>query len=553
MKLNRNYLQTFMFLLVYLFAIYFWSLPYQVRKLPYGEYDAMSHFEVADYMAYNDKSFVDLPTYIDIRYGPDNKFKPHTLWYPPTFHASLATMEAIGGERIIPVYLMNTILATSIIITLYFVINSLFGFLPAILSSVLLIFSPRDFMPYLWGQWPERFGYAFVPLILYCFYKYFISFSKEESKPIYLYLTALLSGINLLIHPLTFFHSAAAIAVLYIFLAIKQRKLAFNWKHMLISFLIFLVIFMSFPYQTFNILPQLGIIKTASGTIREDTKEFSVGRLFQWSLNPKDYEGSVPQSYFSFKEMDGIWTLPFLLIGIAILCWKREERDLLMLAWLVSLYLVLHRDIIGKASFLHRSLSATAHIFIPLTAIGGISIGSLFKIKSIYQKYLKYLIFLVFLYFIFSVNFPYATSKAAAPLNKNTYNPNPVNGKLGYDFLKILTQPQFDAAEWLLGNVPPQYNISVLGIPHQENFISSTAYKIRWSVAVSQRVERFYYLLDNKEEFTKVNYIMLDYTMVGPIGDRQLFNDMQAFEKNLTGHQLVYDKNNIRVYKPNEA
>lgn len=553
MKLNKNYLQTFMFLLVYLFAIYFWSLPYQVRKLPYGEYDAMSHFEVADFMAYNDKSFMELPPYIDIRYGPDNKFKPHTLWYPPTFHASLATMEAIGGERVVPVYLMNTVLATSIIITLYFVINSLFGFLPAILSSILLIFSPRDFMPYLWGQWPERFGYAFLPLALYCFYQYFMSYSKEESKPIYLYLTALLSGINLLIHPLTFFHSAAAIAMLYIFLSIKQRKkqrkLAFNWKHVLISFLIFLVIFMSFPYQTFNILPQLGIIKTASGTIREDTKEFSVGRLFQWSLNPKDYAGSVPANYFSFKEMNGLWTLPFLLIGIAILLWRREERDLLLLAWLVSLYLVLHRDIIGKASFLHRSLSATAHIFIPLTAIGVLYIPSVIKLPANYAKYLKYALAAVFIYFALSINWPYASQY----INKNTYNPNPVDGKLGYDFLKILTQPQFDAAEWMMSNVPPRYNVSVLGIPHQENLISATAYKIRWSVAVSQRVERFYYLLDNKDEFTKVNYVMIDYTMVEPIGDRQLLNDMQAFEKNLTGHQLVYDKNNIRVYKPNGA
>lgn len=546
MKLNKNYAQTFVFILVYLFAIYFWSQPYQVRKLPYGEYDAMSHFEAADYMAYNDKSFINLPPYIDIRYGSDNKFKPHTLWYPPTFHASLATMESIGGDRIVPIFLMNTVTATFIMISIYFVINSLFGFLPAILSSLLLVFSPRDFMPYLWGQWPERFGYAFVPLILYCFYRYFVSFSKEDSKPIYLYLTALLAGINLLVHPLTFFHSVAALAVLFIFLSIKQRKLVFNWKHMLISMLIFSIIFMSFPYQTFNILPQLGITKTASGATIESKNEFSLARLFQWSMNPKDYEGSVPSNYFSFREMNGLWTLPFLLIGIAILLWRREERDLFMLAWLVSLYLVLHRDIIGKASFLHRSLSATAHVFIPLTAIGAIYIASITRLPFNYGRYLKYGLAAVFIYLTLSINGIYAMQY----VNKNTYNPNPVDGKLSSDFLKILTQPQFDAAQWVLENIPPEYNVSVLGIPHQPNFLPATAYKIRWSVAVSQRVERFYYLLDNKEDFTKVNYVMLDYTMVGPLNDMEAFNNMQAFEKNLTSHKLVYDKNNIRVYKP---
>src|SRR3989344_8106649 len=234
MKLNKNHLQTFIFIAVYLFAIYFWTQPLQERKLPYGEFDAMSHFEVADYMAYNDKSFNKLPDYIELRYGTDNKYKPHTLWYPPTFHSSLAVAEVVGGERAVPVFLMNTILATFILISVYFVINSLFGFLPAILSALLLIFSPRDFMPYLWGQWPERFAYAFVPLILYCFYKYFISYSKEQ-KPTYLYITALLLGINILIHPLVFFHSAIALIILYILLSIKQKKLVFNVKHISIA------------------------------------------------------------------------------------------------------------------------------------------------------------------------------------------------------------------------------------------------------------------------------------------------------------------------------
>lgn len=545
MKLNKGYAQTFIFLLVYLFAIYFWTQPLRELKLPYGEYDAMSHFEIADYMSYTDKSFADLPPYIDVRYGPDNKFKPHTLWYPPTFHASLATMQVFGGERIVPVFLMNTIMSTFILASVYFVVNSLFGFLPAILSSILLIFSPRDFMPYLWGQWPERFGYALLPLILYCFYKYLISYSKER-KPVYLYLAALLAGVNILIHPLTFFHSAVGVIILYIFLSIKQKKLVFNWKHVVISLVIFLAVFFSFPYQASNIMLQFGIIKTAGDTGIQDAKEVSLSRLLHWSLDPKDYVGSVPESYFSFKEMHGLWTLPFLLIGILILCWRREEKDLLMLAWLVSLYLVLHRDLIGKSEFLHRSLSATAHIFIPLSAIGAVYLASAVKFPSNYNSYLKYAIAAVFVYFAISTNAVYAMQF----LNKNAYNPNPVEGKLSYDFLKTLTQPQFDAAQWILENVPPQYNISVLGIPHQESFLPATAYKIRWSMAVSQHVSRFYYLMSDRDSFTKNNYVMFDYTMAGPIGDNELLKDMQIIEQNLTDHKMEYDKNNIRIYKP---
>lgn len=537
MKLNKNHIQTFIFLLVYLFAIYFWSQPLQERKLPYGEYDAMSHFELGDYMAYNDKSIQYLPPYIDLRYGLDNKFKPHTLWYAPTFHSALAVSEVIGGERVVPIFLLNTIMATFIIISVYFVVNSLFGFLPAILSSLLIIFSPRDLMPYLWGQWPERFAYAFVPIILYCLYKYFISYTKEDNKPIYLYFTALFLGINLLVHPLVFFHSVAGILVLYILLAIKQKKFVFNLKHILTAGIIFLILFLLFPYQTFNVFPQF-TKKVDSG---EQKSSIGITRLFQWSLNPQDYAGSVPAWYFSFREMHGLWTLPFLLIGILFLALRREEKDLLLLAWLVSLYFVLHRDIIGKASFLHRSLSATMHIFAPLTAIGAVYLGSFIKLPTNYNKYLKYGLAAVFVYFIFSINL----TNASKFLNKNVYNPNTADG-----FFVTLSKEQYEAAEWILRNVPSDYNISVLGIPHQQNFLGATAKKIRWSAAVSQHVTRFYYLAEDKEEHLKYYYIMLDYTMLAPLNDKETFDDMQLFEKTtLTNYTLVSDKDSIRVYK----
>jgi len=543
MKLSKHCLQTFVFTLLYLFSIYFWSQPYHERKIPYGEYDAMSHFEIGDYMAHNDKSFNNLPPYIDIRYGFDNKFKPHTLWYPPTFHASLGIIEVFGGERVLPIYLLNTVMSTFIIITVYFVINSLFGFLPAILSALLIIFSPRDFMPYLWGQWPERFAYAFVPIILYCFYKYFISYSKEGGKPLYIYLTALFLGIDLLIHPLVFFHSIMGLAVLYVLLSVKQRKFVFNWKHTAIAAIILSVLFMSFPIQTFNIFPQ---ITKKSVTQEQKEKGTDLGRLFQWSLNPQDYAGSVPAFYFSFRDMHGLWTLPFLLLGVLFLILRREERDIFLLAWLMGLYIVLHRDIIGKASFLHRSLSATAHIFAPLTAIGAICIGSIAKkFSSNFNKYLKYAIIVVlyaiiviFVYFALTMNMAYASKI----LNKNTYN----------DFFGTLNEHEYNAAQWVLDNVPASVNVTILGVPHASNVLSITSKKIRWFAAVSQHVTRFFYFLENKEDILKSRdwYILLDYTMAPALNDIETIKYMQEFEKNmLSNHTLIYNKNNIGVYK----
>ncbi|MBI4143327.1 hypothetical protein HY487_00420, partial [Candidatus Woesearchaeota archaeon] len=216
-----------------------------------------------------------------------------------------------------------------------------------------------------------------------------------------------------------------------------------------------------------------------------------------------------------------------------------EDKDILLLAWLMSLYLVLHRDMIGKATFLHRSLSASAHIFAPLTAIGAIYIASLIKLPPNFNRYLKYGIAGLFIFLVFSVNMTY-TSKI---LNKNTYN----------DFFSTLSKEQFEAAEWLLENADARYNVSVIGIPHQQNLLTATAKKIRWSAAVSQHVSRFYLLVEDEEEAErrlKNDYIMLDYTMLGPIGDKETFDKMQEMEKNvLSNYTPIYNQNSIKVYK----
>jgi len=119
MKLNRAWLETLIFIALYLSAIYIWTQPLQKNRLPYGEYDAISHVEVADYMAVNDKSLVNLPHYIDFRYGTDNIYKPHTLWYYPSFHTAFAIIQVAAGERIVPIYILNAIFSTAIIIAVF--------------------------------------------------------------------------------------------------------------------------------------------------------------------------------------------------------------------------------------------------------------------------------------------------------------------------------------------------------------------------------------------------------------------------------------------------
>ena len=129
MKLKRNYLEASIFIGIYLFALYMWTLPFQDNRVPYGEFDAISHWELGDFIAQRDRTFVNLPPFLDYTYGGDNKFKPHTLWYPPPFHTDFAIISAFSNDRMVPIFLTNAIFASSILISVFFLIFSI-HFLP---------------------------------------------------------------------------------------------------------------------------------------------------------------------------------------------------------------------------------------------------------------------------------------------------------------------------------------------------------------------------------------------------------------------------------------
>ena len=562
MRIKRNYVQVSIFIAVYLFALYVWTLPFQDSKIPYGEWDAISHWELGDFIAQRDNTFVYLPGFLDYSYGTDNKFKYHTLWYHPPFHTDFAIISAFSRDRMVPIFLTNAVFATAILISVFFVINRLFGFLPAILSSFLLTFSMRDILPYLWGQWPERFAYAFIPLVLYSFYMYYTTYSKEKNKPIYLYIMSFLLAINAFIHPLVFFHSLAGIFVLAVALGIKLRKIPFNAKHIGVSLVILVVLFAMFPYQTGNV-----IVSFTKSSTPEESKHPVISRLLQWAPNHKDFVGSVPRSYFSFEQMIGYWgflddgklqgvntdsgffkklsvnitnlLFIFLIIGITILFIRRENRDIFILAWLISLYLVLHRDLIGKFTFLHRSLSATAHIFFPIIAIGALSIFSLIKIKKIYKTYLKYGLAVLIVAFTLIYNFPAAHSTL-----DNAYDS---------PFLR-LNPAQIEVSEWIKDNSDEDQNVSVIGP------IPDLMQKVWWMASYSHRVSSYFegfftwpQYEENREEIIRYHilndYVVFDYTDIALLSDRSVAERWLEFERqNFANHTLLYNKDNIRVY-----
>lgn len=515
MKISKN-IEAIIVTLLYLTCLYFWTLPIQKNPMPYGEVDAASHYAVADYTYQSDRSITALPFYIDQRYGKDNKFKPHTLWYPPSFHTGLAIAAVFGGESDVSIYIMNAIFCSLIVLSVYFIMRKFFGFEAALISGFLLIFSMRDIMIYLWGQWPERMGFAYLPLIIYCFYKYSVSFMDKQEKPVYIYIMSLLMAINFFIHPMDFFHSVLALIVLSIFFLVKERKLFFSIKRISAAIVFFLLIVSMFPSQSMNVF-----VRLQSDTETKDMGDTS--RLFSWFKPQKDNAG-VPQEYFYYRTMIGpYWTIPLILAGILFLLLRRNKKDLVMLAWLVSLYIMIHLDFIGKGR-VHRSLSGTAHIFYPLMVLGILYLLSLVPHIKGLRTPLKYGLMLLFVILMLT--------SIGAVANKTL--------KGAYQGVLRINTYQYDLAKWNQQNLPEDSQIYHMG--------TISLAKTRWIWMVGHR-----FMIpssDFKLEEYNATHVAVDYSDFALAGDQNTLNKLQEWEKqNMANKSLIYNTNLIRVYK----
>jgi len=322
MKLSFKKIEIILIALLYLSALFIWTLPMRSTKMPFGDVDASSHFTIGDYMASYDKSILKIPYPVTFRYWGQNAFFPDYLWYPPQYWTNVAISQVIGGERVLPVFLLVAILCSIIILSSYLLIRSLYGFWAAFLSSFLLIFSIRDYMIYLFGQWPQSLSFAFTPLVLYCFYKYHQSYKENKTKPAYIYLMALFLSSQFFFHPQGMIASAGTLILYNLILLIKNKKIPFNYKHLIISVVLFAAV--SSVFAPLNIGEFFSSLVEKQSEAQGSALQFD--KLFKWYQGIKGDPG-LPDFYFTYNESHGSllenikntwrawWTLPFLLIG----------------------------------------------------------------------------------------------------------------------------------------------------------------------------------------------------------------------------------------------
>ena len=530
MRISFKKIELFLVAALYLTALYIWTLPIQKNSMPFGDVDASSHFTIGDYMASQDRSILEIPYPVTFRYWGQNAFFPDYLWYPPQYWTNTGIAQVLGGERIMPVFILIAVLTSIIILSSYLLIRDLFGFWPAFLSSFLLIFSTRDFMIYLFGQWPQSLSFAFTPLVLYCFYQYHKSYKESKPKPIYLYLMAMFLSAQFFFHPQGMIASAGALIAYNLILSIKNRKIPFSFKHLIISIILFAVVSSAFaPLNVGEFFSSLAEKQSES-----QGSAFQFDKLFKWYQGIKGDPG-IPDFYFTYNETHGSllenvkntllawWTLPFLLIGLFILAYRRREEDYLLLAWFISYYLLTRMVVWGFGSRDIRMFAYEAHVFYPIIAIGLLSLSSLQK-QEAFKKYLKF--GLIALFLILAVS---------------------INGKSAYEVLKSqqnsigrISQPQYEAAEWIREKLPAKAGIYDYGTLGFQNF----AAKIKWLLVLSQR----HFIVGN-DQLNMTNYVFVDYTDAIALGNQNYFNAIKNFEMQFQNATPIYNKNNIRVYQ----
>lgn len=521
MKIGFKKVEFILVAILYLSALYIWTLPLHNNKMPFGDVDASSHFTIGDYIITYDKSIAKIPYPITFRYKGQNDLFPDYLWYPPQYWTSTGIAQVLGNERLLPVFIIVAVFSSLIILSSYFLIRSLFGFWPAFLSSFLLIFSTRDYMIYLWGQWPQSLSFAFTPLVLYCFFQYY---KESQSKPIYIYFMAVFLSGQFFFHPQGMIASIAALMIFILLIAIKGKKLPFRIKHLIIPIILFA--FISAAFAPLNV----GEFFTSLSEKQSDVKSYQFDKLFKWYQGIKNDPG-LPDFYFTYNKTHGSlqngllswWTLPFLLIGLLAMAYRRKKEDLLMLSWFASFYFLTRLVVFGLGTRDIRMFAYEAHVLYPIIAIGLLSISS-FPISSTFNKYLKYGLIAVFL--ILAVT---------------------VNGKSAYDVLEgqqysigRINPWQLEAADWIRSNLEADADIYAIGTFGYEYFGA----KVKWLNALSQR-----HFLINREELIMTDYIFFDYTDAILLRNQNYMSALQGIEKNFANATAVYDKNNIKVYK----
>ncbi|MFH1511393.1 MAG: glycosyltransferase family 39 protein [Candidatus Woesearchaeota archaeon] len=528
--------------LLFISAFYLYTLPIKSSEFPFGEGDAAHKFGLADWIYTTDRALPDAPFFYAVWYPYVFKDDFFRVPNPPSYAVNIAMTRFVGGDRFLAPNIFFAITACALsIITIYFLIRKIYDFWTATLTSLLLLFPMQNIMAYLWGQRPHLLALAYIPLIIYCMHRY-----VSNKKQVYIIIASLFSAAATVIYFQIFILIAAFLAIYLTASFAKKREAPLKLTHAILPTVLFIII-------TIPFLPNIMFEgNSANGGIQIQ----NLAGLLHWF---KPGPNIMNPGMYDYGQAHAWWTLPFLSLGIILVVFRRRESDILLLSLLVSLYLVLHLDVLnlvdqGRAS---RLIYASPYVFYPLTAIGFLAVISFFKLRPNHKTMLKYGMVAVFVTLTILFSF-----KPALNQLKGAYPP-----------LMRMTPYQYEAAQWLENNVEDESLIYMRG--------SITYPKARWIHMISHKPmmvgssrelqnldqEMIFFQQTEKEaeSFPTVNHIthtVFDYSdykliEINAGNDpglkqhaQQQMETLAQLEASLAKNaSLIYDENFIKVYK----
>jgi len=260
----------------------------------------------------------------------------------------------------------------------------------------------------------------------------------------------------------------------------------------------------------------------------------NLDRLFHWYKVPEVNPG-VPESYFSYMDMNGgYWTVPLLFIGLFVLVSRRKNKDLVLISYLITLYVLIHLDIIGM-SRTERFLEMEARVFYPIIAIGLVSLTSFFRMPKDMRIKAKYGLALLFIILAVFFNARPAYSQFST----------------AYGGLGRITPYQIEAGEWIKDNTPEESYFMLNGI------IPQLYAKNKWFMVIAQRpviYDKNMITSPEKVTYNYTEYVVMDYsdiTLIGTQGEA-FVQQMQEWEQeNLIDANAtkIYDKYMVKVFR----
>jgi hypothetical protein len=545
-----NKIDVIVLTLLFLTAFYIWTAPLKDNQLPYGEADESYHFMVGDYQGQNDEVIRNkLPEYIGYRYYDKSALGPFTPMMLPPSHLNLGIIQIIGGDRIVPVFIYEAIVSFMAMFAVYFITRKLFGTIVAAAASFGMIFSFRSYMTYLWGQWPSLTSITIIPITIYVFYKYLVGYFNGEKDNKLLIVLLLLALSQYVLHLQGFIMSALVILVMLIVFSIKYKKIPLgkkNIKWVVIVGGVFLVVFF-LTYQVY--FAHSSYAQVSTGNV------LNFERIFSWYFDPGEAEGYSPD----FKSFNGeygqLLLIPFVLGLIYLWLNRKNDKYLLLVSWLIGIYIALHLDVFlgSPLSRVVRFYIAESQLFFILIILGVMSIPVYFKLNKSVKDLLKLgLIVLLMIFMAFSIG-----DKAQDNLSKS------------YEGLARITPQQYELSEWIKEESPEDsvfYIIGTLTYP-KERFIHALSMRPMFMGkgslkdgmdSINGRIDEVNDAMNLDYPYLVPTHIIFDYSDLAYLANNENYmnqiNALKGYEQYITeGTEVVYEKDNIRVYKLKEG